>query len=56
MFKHEQGVLDKETREVEASTPKEALALLNKLYGLELTQDQLNDYFELSAVLEKNLI
>lgn len=55
MFKHEQGVLDKETREVEASTPKEALALLNKLYGLELTQDQLNDYFELSAVLEKNL-
>lgn len=55
MFKHEQGVLDKETREVEASTPKEALTLLNKLYGLELTQDQLNDYFELSAVLEKNL-
>ena len=29
--------------------------MLNKLYGLELTQDQLNDYFELSAVLEKNL-
>jgi hypothetical protein len=55
MFKHEQGVLDKETREVEASTPKEALALLNKLYNLELTQDQLNDYFELSAALEKGL-
>lgn len=55
MFKHEQGVLDKETREVEATTPKEALALLNKLYNLELTQDQLNDYFELSAALEKGL-
>ena len=55
MFKHEQGVLNKETREVEASTPKEALALLNKLYNLELTQDQLNDYFELSATLEKSL-
>mgnify|MGYP001091091606 FL=1 len=55
MFKHEKGVLDKETREVEASTPKEALELLNKLYNLDLTQDQLNDYFELSDVLEKQL-
>ena len=55
MFKHEQGVLDKETREVEATTPKEALELLNKLYNLNLTQDQLNDYFELSDVLEKQL-
>ena len=55
MFKHEQGVLDKETREVEASTPKEALALLNTLYNLELSQDQLNDYFELSDALEKGL-
>jgi hypothetical protein len=55
MFKHEKGVLDKETREVEASTPKEALELLNKLYNLNLTQDQLNDYFELSDVLEKQL-
>jgi len=55
MFKHEKGVLDKETREVEASTPKEALELLNKLYNLNLTQDQLNDYFELSDVLGKQL-
>jgi hypothetical protein len=55
MFKHEQGVLDKETRKVEASTPKEALTLLNTLYNLQLTQDQLNDYFELSTTLEKQL-
>ena len=55
MFKHEQGVLDKETREIEATTPKQALALLNKLYSIELTQDQLNDYFELSDVLTSEL-
>lgn len=55
MFKHEQGVLDKETREVEASTPSEAVELLNKLYGLSITRDQLNDYFELSEILEKQL-
>jgi hypothetical protein len=55
MFKHEQGVLDKETREIEATTPKQALALLNKLYSIELTQDQLNDYFELSDVLASEL-
>ncbi len=55
MFKHEQGVLDKETREVEASTPSEAVELLNKLYGLSITRDQLNDYFELSDVLETGL-
>jgi len=55
MFKHEKGVLDKETREVEASTPKEALNLINTLYNTELSQDQLNDYFELSDVLETQL-
>tara|TARA_R110000744_G_scaffold1417_1_gene4994 strand:- start:846 stop:1814 length:969 start_codon:yes stop_codon:yes gene_type:complete len=55
MFKHEQGVLDKETREVEASTPSEAVELLNKLYGLSITRDQLNDYFELSEILERQL-
>ena len=57
MFKHESGVLDKETREVEASNPTEALALLNKLYGFEpeLTRDIINDYFELSDFLKKQL-
>lgn len=57
MFKHEAGVLDKETREVEASTPKEALDLLNRLYNFDppLSQDILNDYFELSAFLKERL-
>lgn len=57
MFKHEAGVLDKETREVEASTPQQALDLLNKLYGFNppLSQDVLNDYFELSDFLKKQL-
>ena len=57
MFKHESGVLDKETREVEATNPTEALALLNKLYGFEpeLTRDIINDYFELSDFLKKQL-
>ena len=57
MFKHELGVLDKETREVEAKTPKEALELLNTLYNFspELTQDTLNDYFQLSLFLKEQL-
>ena len=57
IFKHESGVLDKETREVEATNPTEALALLNKLYGFEpeLTRDIINDYFELSDFLKKQL-
>jgi len=55
MFKHGQGILDKDTREVEAESPKQTLDLLNKLYGTEISQDVLNDYFELMNYLRKNI-
>lgn len=55
MFKHNTGVLDKETRQVEASNPTEAIQLLNKLYGVKFTPDILQDYFKLLDFIQKNL-
>lgn len=55
MFKHEQGVLNRDTRELEAKTPKEGLKLLNKLYGTNISQDTLDDYFKLSAELKQGI-
>jgi hypothetical protein len=40
---------------VEAESPKETLELINKLYGVEITQDVLNDYFELMDYLKSHL-
>jgi len=54
-FGHSTGVVDKETGEREASTPQEAIALLNKLYGFSLTQDILDDYFKLEDFIKKNI-
>ena len=54
-FNHGTGVKDKTTGEIVATTPKEALDVLNKGYGLSLSQDILNDYFELMNSLKKNL-
>jgi hypothetical protein len=54
-FGHSTGVIDKETGKQEASTPKEAIILLNKIYGFNLTQDILDDYFKLEYFMKKNL-
>jgi tetratricopeptide (TPR) repeat protein len=54
-FRHGQGVINKDTREIEAKTPKEALALLNKLYGTNITQDTLEDYHKVMEYMRKNL-
>jgi hypothetical protein len=54
-FNHGTGVKDKITKEIVATTPQEALDVLNKGYGLSLSQDILNDYFELMNSLKKNL-
>jgi hypothetical protein len=55
MFKHGQGVINKETKEVEAKTPKEALALLNSLYGTNMSQDTLEDYHKTIEVIKKSI-
>jgi hypothetical protein len=54
-FGHSTGVVDKETGDREAATPQEAIALLNKLYGFNLTQSILDDYFKLEDFMKKNL-
>jgi len=54
-FGHSTGVVNKETDKREASTPQEAIVLLNKLYGFKLTQDILDDYFKLEDFMKKNL-
>jgi hypothetical protein len=54
-FSHGTGVKDKETGELVASNPQEALDVLNKGFNLNLSQDVLNDYFELMDVLKKQL-
>jgi len=54
-FGHATGVVDKESGKQEASSPKEAIALLNQLYGFNLTQDILDDYFKLEDFMRKNI-
>ena len=54
-FNHAVGVTNRETGEREASNPKEALTLLNTIYGFNLTQDVLNDYFKLEDFIKTNL-
>jgi len=54
-FRHDIGVKDKETGNVVATNPQEALAVLNQGFKLDLSQDVLNDYFELMDVLKKKL-
>jgi hypothetical protein len=54
-FSHATGVVDRETGEKEASNPTEALMLLNRLYGFDISQDTLNDYFRLEEYLKKHV-
>ena len=55
MFKHSTGVTSKSTGKILATTPQEAIQILNDGFGIDLTQDILNDYFELMDYLKKNL-
>ena len=54
-FNHNRGVTDKETGEVVATNPQEAIHALNQKYGIKITQDILNDYFELMDYIKDNL-
>jgi len=54
-FSHNYGVKNKETQEIEAENPKEAIDLLNKLYGFNLTKEVLQNYFKLQEFLRANL-
>jgi len=54
-FSHGTGVKLKSTGEVVATSPQEALQALNKGFNINVTQDILNDYFELMDYIKKNL-
>jgi hypothetical protein len=54
-FSHNYGVKDKETQEIVANTPDQAIFLLNKEYGLNLDKDTIGDYFKLIEALEAGL-
>jgi hypothetical protein len=54
-FTHATGVKSKETGETIATNPGEAIQALNDGYGIELTSDVVNDYFELMGYIKKNI-
>jgi hypothetical protein len=54
-FSHNYGVKSKETQEIVANTPQQAIDLLNQLYGLNLDRDTIGDYFKLMEALEAGL-
>jgi hypothetical protein len=54
-FSHNYGVKDKDTQEIVANNPQQAIELLNKEYGLNLDRDTVGDYFKLTETLEAGL-
>jgi hypothetical protein len=54
-FSHNYGVKDKDTQEIVANNPQEAINLLNKEYNLKLDRATISDYHQLMEVLEKGL-
>ena len=55
IFSHNYGVKNKDTQEVEAKTPTQAIELLNKLYGADFSNEILENYFSIIESLKKNL-
>ena len=55
IFSHNYGVKNKDTQEVEAKTPTQAIELLNKLYGADFSNEILENYFNIIEALKKNL-
>lgn len=54
-FSHVYGVKNKETQDIVAKTPDEAISLLNKLYKLKLNKQMMSNYFTLMEYLKKTL-
>ena len=54
-FNHIQGVKNKDTQEILATSPKEAIKLLNTYYALDLDQKTLSNYFLLEPYLYEGL-
>lgn len=54
-FSHNYGVKNRETQEIEANTPQQAIDLLSKLYNTKLDRNILSDYFTLMEVINTKL-
>ena len=54
-FSHNYGVKDRDTQEIVANNPQQAIELLNKEYGLNLDKETLGDYYKLKETLEAGL-
>lgn len=54
-FDHVNGVRDRETREVIATTPADALRALNDALGLSLTRGVVENYYSLHQALRRDL-
>ena len=55
IFSHNYGVKNRDTQEIVANTPQQAIELLNQLYGLKLDRSTIGDYFKLIETLEAGL-
>ena len=55
VFSHNYGVKNKETQEIAAASPKEAVELLNKLYKTKFTNDNIGDYFGIIKEIKNKL-
>lgn len=54
-FSHNYGVKNKETGEIEANNPQQAVELLNRLYNMNLDSSILQNYFKLQEYIRQNL-
>ena len=54
-FSHNYGVKNKQSQEIVANNPEQAIELLNKMYGFKITEKILENYFELQKFLQANL-
>lgn len=54
-FGHNYGVKNKESNEIVANSPEQAINLLNSLYDFNLNQEILQNYFKLQDYLKKHL-
>jgi hypothetical protein len=54
-FSHNYGVKDKESQKIVATSPKQAIELLNKLYGTNFTSESIGDYFKVMQEIKSKL-
>lgn len=54
-FSHNYGVKNKESQEIAAKNPEEAVNLLNDMYGFNISEKILQNYFDLQEFLKNNL-